>query len=385
MRRFAPYVALALLLLPALFVLLLNLGVLPARDRGFNAVLHAPPYAVDPAARAVHDAAYVVDLHADPLLWRRDLLAENTRGQVDVPRLIAGGVDLQVFGVVTHSPKGQNPERNAADTDRLPLLFFATLRPPSAWFDPFGRALAQARELARFAERSDGRLRIVRSRADLDAAPGGVAGLLALEGMHPLRDDPQRLEALFAAGYRMMGPAHFVDTAVAGSAHGLDQHGLTPLGRTLLARMEALGVTVDLAHASIPAFDEVLAQASHPVVVSHTGVQGTCPGPRNLSDEQLRKVAANGGVVGIAYFDHAICDVSVAGIVAALRHAVAVAGIDHVGLGSDFDGAVHTPFDTTGVALITEALLAAGFSRDEVQRVLGGNARRVLEANLPPG
>ena len=174
-----------------------------------------------------------------------------------------------------------------------------------------------------------------------------------------------------------------VGVLVAGSAHGIEKYGLTELGRSLVPRMESLGITIDLAHASPVAFTETLALAKKPLVVSHGGVQGTCPGPRNLSDRQLRAIADNGGVVGIGYWKGAVCDVSLQGIVAAIRHAVRVAGIDHVGLGSDFDGTIAAPFDTSGLPMLTDALLAAGMSESDIRKLLGGNVLRVLRANLP--
>ena len=147
--------------------------------------------------------------------------------------------------------------------------------------------------------------------------------------------------------------------------------------------MESLGITIDLAHASPAAIEDTLDVATRPVVSSHEGVQGTCPGPRNLSDTQLRRIGENGGVVGIGYWRGAGCDASVKGIVAAMLHAISVAGIDHVGLGSDFDGTITSPFDTTGLPMLTDALLTAGLSTEDVAEVLGGNVRRVLAANLP--
>jgi microsomal dipeptidase-like Zn-dependent dipeptidase len=119
------------------------------------------------------------------------------------------------------------------------------------------------------------------------------------------------------------------------------------------------------------------------VVVSHGGVNGICPGPRNLTNTQLRSIAKNGGVVGIGYWKTAVCDVSLRGIVSAIQYAIKIAGVDHVGLGSDFDGHVTTPFDTTGLPMLTESLLAAGLSEEDVKKVLGGNVKRVLAANLP--
>jgi microsomal dipeptidase-like Zn-dependent dipeptidase len=371
-------VAVPLGLLAAAAVVL-RFVVVPSREARRNPVVLAGPHRVLERAAQLHHDAFVADLHADSLLWGRDLSVRGDRGHVDVPRLREAGVDLQVFGVVTQVPKGLNFESNPSDTDQLPLLFASTWRGPASWFDPRARALAQASELESLSRRTN--LRLVRTGADLDVA--GPMALLGLEGMHALRGDRASLDTLFNAGFRMMGLAHFFDNEVAGSAHGIAKHGLTPLGRQLVPRMEALGITVDLAHASPAAFDDTLALATRPVVVSHTGVRGTCPGTRNLSDAQLRAVARNGGVVGIAFFDATLCDVSPAGIVAAIRHTIEVAGPDHVALGSDFDGAIAAPFDVTGLVLVTQGLLDAGLSEENVRKVLGGNVHRVLARNLP--
>src|SRR5690606_13081953 len=119
------------------------------------------------------------------------------------------------------------------------------------------------------------------------------------------------------------------------------------------ARLEEKHMLVDLAHASKPLIDDVLAIAKRPLLVSHTGVAGTCPGPRNLSDEHLQGIAATGGVIGIGYWDAAVCATSVEAIVRAIRYAADKVGVKHVALGSDFNGTVHTPFDSTGLAQIT--------------------------------
>lgn len=366
------------LLLLALSVL--HFGVLPYVDGQRNAVLIRPPYPVSTVTRTFHDAAFVADLHADALLWGRDLRQRNRRGQVDLPRLKEGGVDLQVFSVVSKVPRRMNLVSNDSDSDSLPLLFLAAWRSPATWFSPKARALAQAHELARLAE--DAQLTLVLRRQDLSRT--GIKGLLSLEGMHALEGGAEdALLQLHAAGFRMMGLAHFTDNTVAGSAHGRHKQGLTPLGRRLIPRMEGLGITIDLAHASPAAMADTLALATKPLVVSHGGAAGNCQGPRNLSDAMLRRIAVNGGVIGIGYWQSAVCDVSVDGIVAALLYAIQVAGVDHVGLGSDFDGNVDTPFDASGLPLLTEALLASGLSEADVRKVLGGNVRRVLDANLP--
>ena len=109
----------------------------------------------------------------------------------------------------------------------------------------------------------------------------------------------------------------------------------------------------------------------------------TCNNRRNLSDRQSRAVAATGGLVGIAYFAVAVCGGSATDLARAVRYAVDVAGIDHVGLGSEFDGAVRTPFDTTGLPVLFDALLKQGFGEEDLAKIAGGNALRVLREALP--
>ncbi|MDX2464554.1 MAG: membrane dipeptidase [Porticoccus sp.] len=357
----------------------LRFGVLLHHDKKNNAVLVPGPYPVPDAIQKIHTSAFVADLHADSLLWKRDLRKRYTRGQVDLPRLKDGGVDLQVFGVVTKVPNPISFFTNSSDTDSLPLLFLASWRSPATWFNPKERALTQANEIVQLANTSQ--LTLVLRKKDMSVE--GIKGLLALEGMHALNGEETSLLDLYSAGFRMMGLAHFFDNEVAGSIHGVDKIGLTQLGRRLIPQMEALGITIDLAHVSNAAFDETLDLVTKPVVVSHVGVAGTCPGPRSLTDTQLQRIAKNGGVIGVGFWKRAICNVSVKGITAAILHAINVAGIDHVGLGSDFDGNVTTPFDTTGLPMLTEALLGAGLPEEDVLKVLGGNVRRVLTANLP--
>ncbi|MGF1757149.1 membrane dipeptidase [Photobacterium sagamiensis] len=370
-------ISLITLIVIALFVL--RFIVLKDVDSKNNAVLDVAPYSVSAETRDFHQQTFVADLHADPLLWGRDLRIRNRFGHIDIPRLVEGGIDLQVFGVVTQVPKVRNYNSTSNESDILPLLFISSWRSPVTWFSPKQRALAQAAELEALAKQSE--LTLVLKQQDLTAY--GVKGLLSLEGMHALQGGSDALKEFYLAGYRMMGLTHFSDNQIAGSAHGVNKGGLTELGRTLIPQMESLGITIDLAHASPAAFRETLELATKPIVVSHGGVQGTCPGNRNLTDEQIGAVAKNAGVIGIGYWKSAVCDPGVKGIVKAILYTIKVAGIDHVGLGSDFDGNVTTPFDTTGVPLLTEALLAQGLSREDVSKVLGGNVLRVLKSNLP--
>jgi microsomal dipeptidase-like Zn-dependent dipeptidase len=140
---------------------------------------------------------------------------------------------------------------------------------------------------------------------------------------------------------------------------------------------------VDLAHASPQTIDDVLKIATRPLVVSHTGVKATCNNNRNLSDSQIRGVAANGGLIGIGYWSIATCGNDAKAIVHAMRHVADLVGVDHLALGSDFDGAVDEPFDTTGLITITDELLAQGFTDDQIRQIMGGNVLSFLQANLP--
>lgn len=337
------------------------------------------------AARTLHERLWIADLHADALLWRRNLLHRHRRGHVDVPRLLEGNVALQVFTVVSKMPFVVSHTRTPATSDMVTVLGVLSGWPPRTWFSLYERARHHAARLERFAAASGGRLRIVRTARDLDAPAGAVGGLLGLEGAQVLEGRLAHLDGLFAAGFRLLGLTHFFDTDVAGSAHGMRKGGLTPLGREVIARMEALGMIVDLAHASAATIDEVTERATRPVLVSHTGVRGTHDHARNLRDDQLARVAATGGVIGIAFFRRATGGSGVESIVASVRYTADRVGPAHVALGSDFDGAVRTPFDCTGLLAVTDGLLAARFTDAEVAGIMGENARRVLRATLPPG
>jgi microsomal dipeptidase-like Zn-dependent dipeptidase len=363
----------------------------PFLDDRLNSMLHKGPHEVSAAAQRLHATLTVADLHADSLLWNRDLLARNERGHVDIPRLREGGVALQVFSIVTKSPRGQNIEHNTADTDNITPLAIVQLWPPRTWFSLAPRVFYQAEKLERFARASGGGFVVIRTASELKAFLARreqdrslTAGVLAIEGAHALERDLDNLDRFFAAGVRMVSPSHFFDNAIGGSAHGVVKGGLTDLGKEMVRRLEAKGFLLDLAHASPAVIDDALAIARNPVVVSHTGVQGTCNNTRNLSDRHLRAIAQNGGLVGIGFWDAAVCDTSVAGIVRGIQHVARTIGVGHVALGSDFDGAITTPFDASGMAMITQGLMRAGFSEDDIRRIMGGNVVELLARALPP-
>lgn len=347
---------------------------------------------ISPAANALHKTLFIADLHGDTLMWQRTLLTPADRGHIDLPRLEAGHIGLQVFSSVTKTPRGQNYDANAADTDNITALAIGQLQPVRTWGSLLERSLWHAEKLRRAEAGSNGRLRIVRTRADLDhllaaRAKGGVVpigALLSIEGLHNLEGQRANLDVLWNAGFRMAGFTHFFDNEVAGSMHGEQKGRLTPLGRQILADMEARGMIVDIAHASHAAVAEILMLAKRPVISSHGGVQATCKVNRNLTDDEIRGVARTGGVIGIGYWDAAICSTNPRAIAKAMAHVRNLVGVDHVALGSDFDGATTTPFDTAGVVHVTQALLDEGFSKAEIEKVMGGNVVRVLKAVLPP-
>jgi len=379
---------LALLMAATLAFFALAPGIV---ERGMNKVVATQLPTVTPPTRALHASLQIADLHEDTLLWKRDLLERAGRGQVDLPRLRDGNVALQVFSSVTKTPKGQNYDANGADSDNITLLAVAQLQPARTWNSLLERSLWHATKLDRAAAGSGGALRVVRSPADLDAvlatrAAGRrvVAGLLSIEGLHNMAGRLDNLDRLHAAGFRMAGLAHFFDNELAGSMHGLKKGGLTPLGRQTVRRMERIGMVVDIAHASHRSVAEILAMARRPVVSSHGGVQAVCKVNRNLTDDEIRGVAKTGGVIGIGYWDAAICGTQPAKVAAAIAHVRDLVGIDHVGLGSDFDGAVTTGFDTSQLIYVTQALVDRGFTPDEIAKVMGGNVLRVLRSGIAP-
>jgi microsomal dipeptidase-like Zn-dependent dipeptidase len=181
----------------------------------------------------------------------------------------------------------------------------------------------------------------------------------------------------------MAGLTHFFDNEIAGSMHGVAKGGLTPLGRRVVREMERRGMVIDIAHCSHACVAEVLAMATRPVVSSHGGVQATCRENRNLSDDEIRGVARTGGVIGVGVWDAAVCGTDPVYTARAMRHIRDLVGIDHVGLGTDFDGAVTAGYDVSRIALITSALIDEGFTEEEIRKAMGGNVLRVLGQVLP--
>lgn len=357
--------------------------------KSMNSTLTPPPYKASDKSKALHERLFIADMHADTLMWNRNLLKRGSWGHVDVPRLIEGNVAIQVFSVVTQSPRNLNIESNSGDTDNITLLAIADRWPMSSWWNLTERAVYQANKLQGTAELSNGTLTILKTKTDIinfleqrKRDKKKVAAILAIEGAHALSGDINNLDKLYDAGFRIIGLAHFFDNEMAGSAHGVNRYGLTDKGKELIKRMEEKKILIDLAHVSPNSILDVLAVAKRPVIVSHTGVKRTCDNTRNLSDSQIKAISLNGGVIGIGYWDTATCGNDAGAIARAIRHTVNIAGIDHVALGSDFDGAIVAPFDTTGIVQITDALMKEGFTEAEIRKIMGENFLRVLQTNF---
>ncbi len=360
--------------------------VIPARfDAKMNAVIAHAPYEISDAARALHATIGTADLHADTMLWMRDPLKRHARGHVDLPRLKDGGVALQVFTAVTKTPSGLNYEGNDADTDDLTALMVAQRWPLATWGSLFARAEYQGGRLADLERRADGAFIYVKTAQQLRSAiaADALAGIYGIEGAHPLEGALDNIDRLYDAGMRVMGLQHFFDNELGGSLHGRSGAGLTPFGRDAVKRAAATGIIIDVAHSSEAVVRDVLAISERPLIVSHTGLKGHCDSPRNISDALMKEVADAGGLVGVGFWEGAICNPTPDGIAGAIVYAVDLLGEEHVALGSDFDGAATEPFDVSELAALTQALMDAGLDDQTIRAVMGGNAVRFFLENLP--
>lgn len=356
-------------------------------DRKMNKTIHPGPA----AKIAWYDSIpFIADMHCDALLWDRDLLKKSETGHVDIVRMQEANEAFQVFTIVSKTPRGINIERNTDETDNVALLSFAQLRDPSDWFSMKSRALHQCEVLQKTAERSDGSFRIIRSKGDLEKFIADRAkdrhltsGMLGLEGAHCLEKDVANLEAFYSAGVRYIGLTHFFDNEWGGSAHGVNKGGLTEKGKELLKKMIEKKVIIDLAHASPALIDDILANSTVPLIVSHTGVKGVCDNVRNLTDKHLFEIGKRNGLVSIGLWETAVCGTDATATAKSIRYVVDKIGIDKVALGSDFDGAIEASYDVTGFPAIVDALIKEGFDRPSIEKIMGGNIRDFLLRNLP--
>eukprot|EP00041_Stephanoeca_diplocostata_P016099 m.313178 g.313178 ORF g.313178 m.313178 type:complete len:496 (+) comp20254_c0_seq1:102-1589(+) len=357
-----------------------------------------------PAAVDLHARLLVADTHSDSLLWfRRDLLRKSDIGHVDIPRLLEGGVAFQAFTIVTGSPSGLRFDFNAEPsllTDTITQKALLENWGLDAVTTRTGRVFAQTRRMHDIAARSQGALQVLLTRSDVQgfvaqrrAGQRAVGAIIGIEGLHCLDGDAANIDRFFADGVRMAGLTHFFDNDLGGSAHGIAKGGLSTFGAAILARMEELNMIVDVAHASAALVDDIIARATRPLLSSHTGVRGVCDNDRNLHDHHLDAIAKSGGLISIAYFRPAVCAGSegepaspqtfVDSIVRSIMYVVRRVGVDHVSLGSDFDGTVAVPFDTTQLVYLTNALLQQDLSEEDVAKIMGENVLRFMARVLP--
>ncbi|CAM3718548.1 dipeptidase [Parendozoicomonas haliclonae] len=379
--------------LPILVILtLLALWLLPPEiERRHNLVDEHEPYPVSDIAADLHKKLLVADLHTDSLLWSRDLRKESTIGHADLPRLREGNVAIQIFPAVTKSPAGQNYESNATEArDNITLLAVAQAWPTRTWMSLSERALYQSEKLHKLQEQVPEEVRVVRTSGDLQEVLGKraqgsqqLAAILATEGSHALDGKLANIQKLYDAGYRMMGLQHFFDNKLGGSLHGTSNAGLSDFGRAAVNLMEEKSIIVDVAHSSPQVVLDTLAAASRPVVLSHTGFNGLCESPRNISDDLMKQIAAADGLIGVGFWEDAICDHTPAGIAKMIKYGISVVGEDHVALGTDFDGSVRTGIDVSELPALTDALVAEGLSEREIRKVMGENLRDFLIKWLP--
>ena len=362
-------------------------------------------------ARAIHSSSLVFDTHTDTpqrlLFDRFDLGARDAEGGVDIPRLREGCVGAVFFALwVPVEVTGEAATRRARD------LLEATL--------------------AQVGFHSD-QLALCASSAEVNAArlAGKIAILLGLEGGHAINSDPSILREFHARGVRYMTLTHNAATEWADSSNAEPLHnGLTDFGRNVIREMNRLGMIVDISHVSDATFDDVLETSLAPVIASHSCCRALCDAPRNLDDTMIRRLAARGGVIHIAFHnsflsqEYASAHKSLAAestarqqelaqkyggnearilmegqrwsdesiragklpqvswekIVEHIDHAAHVAGADHVGIGSDFDGAFMPQGmeDASKLPRITEGLVRRGYPDADIRKILGENTLRVM-------
>lgn len=334
----------------------------------------------------------VFDGHNDALTTEgyTSLARRHDEGHLDLPRMKDGGVQGAIFAVFTESPGG--------DWSRVPRddeVLEMSLAEPVPYRDAAAFSTIAAGRLA--ALEREGQLRIARSIADVDAAHNGgpPVAVLHFEGAEPIDPEFESLDLWYAAGLRSMG---LVWSRPNDFGHGVPfiwpsspdtGPGLTPAGQTLIRRCAELGILIDVSHLNEAGFWDVQRAELGPLVASHSGVHAICAASRNLTDRQLDAIGESDGLVGIVYAcpflrpDFADDPDTPVELIA--RHAAYVAeriGVQHVALGSDYDGAT-LPAELGGVAgtpKVLDALRAAGFGDSDLEAVAWDNWRRVLDA-----
>ena len=334
-----------------------------------------------------------------PADGRRDFLERSRTGHLDLPRAREGGLAGGFFAIFSSSP-GWRMERE-------PLLDEEGSEVAGGWSVPLPPKLPRrsahhytvsvVSDLLRLVERADGQIRIVHTAAELEHCleKGIFAVILHIEGAEAIDTRLHALDVLYAAGLRSLGPVWSRPNAFGyGVPFDFPRHpdigpGLTAAGRRLVARCNELGIMLDLSHLNARGFWDVAKLSNAPLVATHSNAHALCASPRNLTDAQLDVLALSGGVVGLNYAVGFLRkdgrpdpDTPLTEIARHARYIADLIGVDHVALGSDFDGALMPdPLrDATGLPRLLDALRAVGFSEEELHQIAYRNWVRVLKA-----
>jgi len=322
---------------------------------------------IDLSLSTVHDRALVIDLHNDVMekvvSTGYQLAPRHTYNHTDIPRMRDGGLDAQLFSVYIE-PK----DSATAYTKAVAML------------DAFNGQIAQ--------NPADlGRAVTADEISNLNAE-GRIAGALLLEGGYAIQNELGKLRDLYTRGIRCMTITWNVSTAwaVAAADARSTSVGLSDFGKQVIRTMDTLGMIVDVSHTGIKTIEDILATTKNPIIATHAGVRALRDHYRNLTDAQIRAIAASGGVVGVVFYPAFLSASGSATLETVFQHIDYIrnlVGADYVALGSDFDGIekVTTGLeDVSRFPVLTETLLRRGYSRTEVRKILGENFLRVFRS-----
>ena len=318
-------------------------------------------------AKQMHQKAIVFDGHCDTILeimnHKRTLEKKSPTGHLDIPRMKEGGVNVQFFAVFIEDI--YKPDRSLKRTLQLIDCFY--------------------REM----EKNQDEISLVTNYNQINEAnsAGKIAAILSVEGGEALEGDLGVLRMLYKLGVRLLTLTWNQRNQIAdGIGESRTGSGLTEFGLKVIDEMNNLKMFIDVSHLSETGFWDVIKRSKAPIVASHSNCYALCPHPRNLKDEQIKALADKGGVIGITFVPNFLTQekrkTTVKDVVTHIDYLVEKAGIDCVGLGSDFDGTGGLPLGLEGVdkiTNITEELLTRGYKEREIKKILGGNFLRVFK------
>ena len=359
-----------------------------------NRVVTPPPYTADSSISDFHDSMFIADMHSDTFTFVDSFMERKDYAHLDYYRAMDGGFNLLTMAIATEVPFSM-VRRKPGGVERggnlIQIGSIGGLEPLPNWYSRYARGTWVADNVARVVAENPEQLMLVTTRQDLQALLDNhergksqrIGFLLAIEGAHALDNDLQRLDDFYERGVRILSITHAFDNEYGGSSEGVERYGITAEGERLLDRARELGIIIDIAHASPTLVNDILDRSSAPVVYSHGGITGTCDVDRNLPEPLLNRIRSNGGLIAIGFWTRVLCGDDIADIAATMRYVADRIGVEHLALGSDFDGGVTTITDAAGLPLLTDALFDAGFSDNEIRRIMGGNYAQLLLTALP--